>query len=255
MDRLSTNVSRKLKSSVSARNPEELSQLLLAAQEEERQRIAADLHDQIGQCLSAIQFAFGGLRRQLEDRMTDVEREICAHLCQRVAQAIDEVRRICMGLCPPMLDDLGVVSAIDWFCAELRHVLVGVDVHQEVRADEEAILPSVKVAVFRILQEACSNACKHSRAHRLSVFLETDAEGIRLEVADDGVGFDSAFVRRYCKGFGFASMRERATMTGGSLTICSEVGEGTRVRAVWRIQEVSQEPCDAVPGDICGVSV
>jgi two-component system sensor histidine kinase UhpB len=255
MNKVSSNASRKLKSLVSARNPEELSQLLLAAQEEERQRIAVDLHDEIGQCLSAIQFAFGGLRQRLEDRMTDLEKEVCAHLCQRVAQAIEEVRRICMGLRPPMLDDLGVVSAIDWFCAGLRQVLVGVDVHQEVRADEEAIARPVKVAIFRILQEACSNACKHSRAHRLLVLLETDAEGIRLEVADDGVGFDSAFVRRYRKGFGFASMRERATMTGGSLTIRSEVGGGTRVQAVWRVQGVSHEPRDAVSGGICGVAV
>jgi signal transduction histidine kinase len=216
---------------------EDLAQLLLSAQEEERQRIAADLHDEIGQCLSAVQFAFGGLKKQLEDRMTDAEQEACAGLVNRISRTIEEVRQICMGLRPPMLDDLGVISAIDWFCNELRQVLNDVELVQEVRADEDAIPPQAKVAIFRILQEACTNACKHAAPRRLSVLVETDAEGVRLEVADDGVGFDSASVKRFPKGFGLASMRERAAMTGGHLTIRSRVGEGTRVLAVWRAKE------------------
>jgi signal transduction histidine kinase len=107
-----------------------------------------------------------------------------------------------------------------------------------VHADEDAIPQRVKVAIFRILQEACGNVCKHSRARRLSVLLDKDAEGIRLEVADDGVGFAPVSVRRFCGGFGLASMRERATMTDGCLTIRSQAGKGTRVLAVWRADKV-----------------
>lgn len=222
----------------SADELEDLPRLLLLAQEEERKRIATDLHDEIGQCLSAVQFAFGGLRQQLGDRMTDAEKEVCDGMGRRIARAIGEVRRICMGLRPPMLDDLGVISSIDWFCSELRQVLTNADVIQTVHADEDAIPQRVKLAIFRILQEACGNVCKHSRARRLSVLLETDAEGIRLEVADDGVGFDPASVRRFCGGFGLASMRERATMTDGCLTIRSQAGKGTCVLAVWRANKV-----------------
>ena len=172
--------------------------------------------------------------------MTDAEKEVCAGLGGRVAQAIEEVRRICMGLRPPMLDDLGVVSAIDWFCSELRQVLLGTEVIKDVRADEDAIPQPVKIAIFRILQEACGNACKHSRAQRLSVLLETDAEGIRLEVADNGVGFDPASVRRFCGGFGLVGMRERAAMTDGYLSIRSQAGRGTRILAAWRAMEPTE---------------
>jgi len=240
MNRPLDTLPTQMESRVSAFELENLTQLLLSAQEEERRRIAADLHDEIGQCMSAVQFAFEGLRQQLEDRMTDAEKEMCTDLGRRVAQAIEEVRRICMGLRPPMLDDLGVVSAVDWFCTELRKVLIGVELVQNVRANESAIPPPVKVAIFRILQEACGNACKHSDAHRLSVGLETDAEGIRLEVADDGVGFDQASVRRLQRGFGLASMRERAAMTDGLLTVGSQVGKGTRVLAAWCVTEPAQ---------------
>jgi signal transduction histidine kinase len=212
---------------------ERLTQLLLSAQEEERRRIASDLHDEIGQCLSEVQFAFGALRQRLEDRMTDAEKQACASLSRRVADAIGEVRRICLGLHPPMLDDLGLISAIDWFCSELRQVLIGVDLTKDLRAEEDAIPQTLKLPIFRILQEACSNACKHARAHRLSVHLQTDAEGVRMEVVDDGVGFDVASKRPVCTGFGIASMRERAAMTGGRLIVQSQVGKGTRVLALW----------------------
>jgi len=221
----------------STRELERLTQLLLSAQEEERQRIAADLHDEIGQCLSAVQFAFGGLRQQLDNRLTDAEKEICAGLARRVAHGIEEVRRICVGLRPPMLDDLGVVSAIDWFCSQLHPILIGMDLVQQLRADEDAIPPTAKGAIFRILQDACANACKHSRARRLTVLLETDAEGTPLEVADDGVGFDEAARPWFSEGLGLASMRERAAMTGGRLDIQSQLGKGTCVLAIWRTKQ------------------
>jgi len=211
-----------------------LTRLLLTAQEEERRRIASDLHDEIGQCLSAVQFAFGGLLQQLEDRMTDPEKQVCASLTRRVTHAIGEVRRICLSLRPPMLDDLGLISAIDWFCSELRQVMIGVDLTQDLRAEENAIPPPVMLAIFRILQEACSNVCKHAEARRLSVHLQTDAEGVHLEVADDGIGFDATSAGRFCRSFGLASMRERAAMTNGHLTIRSRVGNGTRILALWQ---------------------
>jgi len=220
--------------------PKDLPQLLLAAQEEERQRIAADLHDEIGQCLSAIHFALGSLSQQLAGRMTDAEKALSRDLSQRISLAIDGIRRICMGLCPPMLDDLGIVSAIEWFCGELRKTLTNLDVVETLRADDDAIRPAVKVAIFRILQESCSNACKYSRACRLTVLLETDAEGIRLEVTDDGVGFDPKVVRCACRGYGLASMSKRAAMTGGQVTIRSQSGEGTRILASWPARDPAE---------------
>jgi signal transduction histidine kinase len=232
-----TNFSAVLGEYCSGHELEELTRTLLAAQEEERRQIAADLHDEIGQCLSAVQFAISGLRHQMGDRASDAEDEMFACLVGRVSKTIGEVRRICMGLRPPMLDDIGIVSTIDWYCGELRQVLPNLDLVEAVSADEDAIHPVVKVAIFRILQEACGNACKHARASRLSVRLQTDAEGIRLEVEDDGVGFDPATVRGSARGMGLASMRERVAMTGGEVTLESQVGRGTRILVTWAAQE------------------
>jgi len=215
------------------RDLDDLPQMLLCAQEEERRRIASDLHDGIGQCLSAVRFGIEGLKQHLGERLGCDDQAKFDCLAGLITQAIEEVRRISTGLRPPMLDDLGVVSAIDWFCAELRKVFTDIEVVQSVRADEHAIRPPVKVAIFRILQEACSNACKHSGARRLSVLLETDAEGVRLEVADDGIGFNPGPVRRSFTGLGLASMRERATLTNGCLAIRSQPGAGTRILAAW----------------------
>jgi signal transduction histidine kinase len=120
-----------------------------------------------------------------------------------------------------------------------------------VRADEDIIRPPVKVAIFRILQEACSNACKHSGARRLSVLLETDAEGVRLEVADDGVGFSPASVRHSSTGLGLASMRERATLTNGCLAIGSRPGAGTCILGTWCAEEV-RATCPHEDGDRAG---
>jgi len=237
MTKIPTNLAIDLESRLHAHEREGLTKLLLAEQEEERRQIAADLHDEIGQCLRSLQFGIGGLKQSLGDRLTDAEDEIFECLSRRIASAMGDVRRICMGLRPPMLDDLGVVSAIDWFCTDLQRVATSMEVVQQVRASEVDIPSPIKVAVFRIVQEACGNACKHAAARRLSVHLDTDAEGIRLEIADDGAGFDPASVKRSARGFGLASMRERALMTNGRLTISSKRGQGSRISAVWTTQE------------------
>jgi two-component system, NarL family, sensor kinase len=220
-------------------NPEERDQEILGMLEEERRRIAADLHDGIGQTLSAMQLAVGGLRQRLGDRFTEVEDAIFDYLTERISDAMDDVRRICMKECPAQLDDQGVINAINGLCRELCQGLHHLDVSLTVRAYESDIPLPVKVAAFRILQEACSNACKHARAAHLSVLLEADAEGIRLTVADDGVGFTAGPVRQSQSGFGLGSMRRRATMTGGSLSVRSQPGQGTQIVAAWQVEEAA----------------
>jgi len=211
----------------------DLAQKLLSAQEEERQRIAADLHDGLGQQLSAIKWILEGFVQRVGARLTQPERDGFERLVERTGEAIDEVRRIAMDLRPSMIDDLGVTCAIDWFCAELRHVFTSVAVVQDIRAEEDAIPPKIKASIFRILQEACNNACKYSGANCLSVRLDTDADGIRLAVMDNGIGFDPEAVRQSLKGFGLGSMRERATLTGGRFSLWSKPGEGTEVLVNW----------------------
>ena len=225
--------------------PEESDRVILHMLEAERRRIAADLHDGIGQTLSAMQLAVGGLRHRLQDRFTDAEHAIFDYLTERIADAMDDVRRICTDQRPAQLDDQGVINAINGLCGELCEGLTHLDVSLTVHANESDIPLPVKVAIFRILQEACSNTCKHARATRLSILLEADAESIRLTVADDGVGFTTGPVRQSQPGFGLSGMRQRTTMTGGSLSIRSQPGQGTQVVATWQVEEA---------GDTAGIA-
>jgi two-component system NarL family sensor kinase len=220
-------------------DPEERDQAILRILEEERRRIAADLHDGIGQTLSAMKLAVGRLRQLREDRFTDGEDAIFDYLTERLSEAMSDVRRICFDPRPAQLNDQGVINAISGLCHELCHGLNHLDVKLTVRAYESDIPLPLKVAVFRILQEACCNACKHARASHLSILLEADAEGIRLTVADDGVGFTAAPIRPSQRGFGLGSMRRRATMTGGHLSVRSRPGQGTRVVAAWQVEEAA----------------
>jgi len=214
-----------------------LAHRLLALQEAEREEIAANLHDSLGQQLAAIKFSLDDVVEGLAGRLADAERLSLQAVARRIAEAIEETRRISMDLRPPMLDDLGVIAAIDWLCDELREVYRNVVVRQEIRAEEGAVPDRIKIVIFRILQEASNNACKYAGATELSVSFETDAEGIRLEIADNGVGFDAEAIGRAGRGFGLRSMRERARLAGGRLQICSRPGEGTRVYAEWSAPE------------------
>ena len=229
-------------------HPEERDRALHRMLEEERQRIAADLHDGIGQTLSAMKLAVGRLRQLREGQFTDGEGVIFDSLAECLSEAMNEVRRICFDPRPAQLNDQGVINAIGRVCHELCHGLNHLDVSLTVRAYESDIPLPLKVALFRILQEACGNACKHSRALHLSILLEADAEGVRLTVTDDGVGFTAGSVCPSKSGFGLGSMRRRASMTGGDLSVHSRPGQGTRVIAAWQVDEgADPRPPSAAP--------
>jgi hypothetical protein len=220
----------------------DLARQLLCAQEEERQRIAAELHDSIGQQLCAILFRLDSLRDGLDERLSDDERRRLQDLARLVSQTMDETRRISMGLRPPMLDDLGVSFAVDWFCNELTKVYSHVALRRDIHVDEDLVPPPVKVAIFRIVQEACNNACKHSGATAMAVRLCTGPKGIRLQVSDDGIGFDYSTATRTRHSCGLRGMHERALQSGGRLRLRTHPGSGTRVIAHWPLSGHSPEP-------------
>lgn len=222
----------------------DLARHLLSAQEEERRRIAAELHDSIGQQLCAILFQLESLREGLDDRLGDDERRRLEDLARLVSQTMDETRRISMGLRPPMLDDLGVSFAVDWFCNELTKVYAHVALRRHIHVDEDLVPSPVKVAVFRIIQEACNNACKHSGSTAMAVSLCTGPKGIRLQVSDDGIGFDYSTVTRGSHSLGLGGMRERAMQSGGRLRVRSNPGSGTRVIAHWPLSPSSPDAED-----------
>lgn len=212
-----------------------LSARLMTAQESERQRVARELHDSIGQSLSAIKFM---VEQALESDQS-VERRQSRHALQAVVPVIqasvEEVRRISMDLRPPSLDDLGLLATVAWFVREFQETYPQFVIEKFIEVEEFEIPDELKINIFRILQEAMNNAAKHSRARHITIALRQVMADLQLLIADDGCGYDLATPRVMSTkgGFGQASMRERAELFGGTLIITSEVGQGTMILARW----------------------
>lgn len=213
-----------------------LSSQLLNAQENERKRIAQELHDGIGQILTAIKFGVeDALNRIEEDMGTGAEKPLNA-LVPVVQNAVEEVRGICMDLRPSMLDDLGILATISWFCREFTLIYSGIQIERQVNIQEGDIPDMLKVVIFRVMQEAVNNAAKHSGADLIRLSLRRTKDAVELSVRDNGCGFESAKTGTKDasrKGLGLASMKERAELSGGSFTIESTVESGTTIRASW----------------------
>jgi PAS domain S-box-containing protein len=220
---------------------EELRQIpskLIAVQEEERRRLAIDLHDSIGQTLAAVKFWIE-MALKLRDEgdgigaLGQLERFI--PILQR---SIEETRSIYMGLRPSMLDNIGLLATLDWLRGECMRLYPQRHIELETKVAEEEIPENLKVNIFRIAQEALNNIAKHSEAEWVDIALSGDECGIGLVISDDGVGMDLDMILQTnaVKSLGLTSMRERAELGGGTFTIDSTPGEGTTIRAFWPIE-------------------
>jgi PAS domain S-box-containing protein len=207
---------------------------LLAAQEEERKRIAHELHDSIGGSLSAIKIGLEDALQRMEDGVATPE---CIEgLIAATGRTIEEARRIYANLRPAMLDDLGLLPTLRWLCREFEALHHGVRIEEHIEVEEEDIPESLKIVVFRVVQESFHNIAKYSKADLVRVSLSGENGLIGLLIADNGVGFDvhSAYkVRDEKGGLGLTSMRERVEISGGAFTIESAPGSGARIRASW----------------------
>jgi PAS domain S-box-containing protein len=201
-----------------------LSHRLLRAQEEERRQIAREMHDELGQSLVALKLnlqaalADPALRGQrLEDSTSIVER------------MIEQVRDRSLDLHPAVLDDVGLLAALDWLCAR-QSARSGVPIDVRGARPLPRLTREAEGAFFRIVQEALSNSLKHARAGRIEVNLVHDPVAIELTVRDDGCGFDPGQVEReHPESLGLISMRERAELIGAVFAVHSEPGRGTRI--------------------------
>jgi PAS domain S-box-containing protein len=203
---------------------------LVRGQEDERRRIARDLHDQLGQRLTALRLKI----RSLKDAAADDE--IMApkieHL-QEIARRLDsEVSYLVWELRPTVLDDLGFTSALRAFVQEwMRHFEIRAD-HQIATISKRRFDPQTETHLYRIAQEALNNVAKHANATQVSVVLEKRGEGIILIIEDDGVGFVPGKIsvpEKSGNGLGLLGMQERATLIGGDVEIESAPGNGTTI--------------------------
>lgn len=210
-----------------------LSAKILTTQETERKRIAGELHDGIAASLSALKF---GIEQMVQIASDENSQAIVENLVIRIKGIIEETRRIMADLRPSMLDDLGIVPAIRWFCREFQKTYSGVVIGQQIDLEETEIPESLRTPIFRIVQEAMNNIAKHSRATSVSLSLANTARGIELVIRDKGQGFDLERKMQPADsrtGLGLASMKERAELSGGAFTITTGKETGTTVRVLW----------------------
>jgi two-component system sensor histidine kinase UhpB len=196
--------------------------LVLRGQEEERGRIARDLHDEVNQALTAVLLRLEALAQDLPAEHRDQVSELKA----LTGQAMDELLRLARQLRPTALDDHGLAPAVE---AQARNFAerTGVETSVEVRGDPAGLDEEIQTVVYRIAQEALSNAAQHARPSRVELELDARDGGVELRVRDDGDGFDPRVGRN--GGLGLAGMAERARLAGGVLDLRSSRGGGTEL--------------------------
>ena len=205
----------------------ELAAFLQTVREEERTRIARELHDELGQALTALRMDLGWLRGKCgtaESLGTAAAERVAAALGV-VEQSIVSLRRISEDLRPAMLDSLGLAAAIEHHVTQFSQ-RTGIPCRLRMNREEFDLESSLATAVFRIVQEALTNIARHADASAATVEIDETEDGIRLCVQDNGRGFDAASKK---KTFGLLGMRERVTILGGKLEIESHPGSGTRI--------------------------
>lgn len=216
--------------------PVKMGNQLLLAQESERKRIATDLHDSLGQSLVMIKHSLAKAMRLLDEGEIEETSESLQQLDLKIHDALEEVRRVSLDLRPPMLDDLGILATLSWHCRELEAACPGIRVEKDVHLQESDIPGTLKITLFRIIQEATSNIIKHARADLIGISLNKTGDALYLVIEDNGEGFDPASVN---KGLGLLSMKERADVSGGVYTMDSREGVGTRIGISWRLGKLA----------------
>jgi signal transduction histidine kinase len=218
-----------------------LSAELVAAQEDERRSISRELHDEVSQSLSAVLVELGNLAADLPPAAVQSVQKHIDTIRALVGSSVDEVRNISLLLRPSMLDDLGLVPALEWQAREtsrrtgLRVSVVADDVSEDLPEDH-------KTCIYRVVQEALHNCARHSGARKVKVTVLQQDHVLRLAVEDDGKGFDTT----RAKGLGLLGMEERVARLKGNFRVQSRPGEGTSISVMLPLS-VSGGPHDQRP--------
>jgi signal transduction histidine kinase len=213
-----------------------LSEQLIQAQERERRRIALELHDSVGQSLSAIKYTLERAIIMVQRPNLGSPESVLTLAVQRIHETADSIRAISMNLRPQMLDNLGAASATSWFCRGFAEVYPTLMIRTEITAQNEEIPKRISTHVFRCVQELLNNVAKHAQAKTVWIHLTREDRVLRLEVRDDGIGMtnegrDPARLH----GAGIRNLRERAEMTAAEFSITSQAGSGTTAQIRWRL--------------------
>jgi signal transduction histidine kinase len=201
-----------------------MARLALTLKEEERRRIARDLHDGAGQAITAARLRLLALRRTAGDD------EAIFAIARHLDEALDEVRRSTQALAPPALRELGLFGALSRHCEAFSRA-TGLSVICEAEPGLPPVPPPIETASYRIIQEALTNIARHARARFARVHISASDIALRLEVSDDGVGLNGAATEAG-EGQGLSGMRERAELLGGQVRFLRGEGQGTKMVVV-----------------------
>ena len=226
-------VVRPLRSLVAERG--ELLARTLTIQEEERARISRDLHDELGQCQTAVLL---GLRAVVNAQTLEQARERAESVHEMAVGAVDATRRMARGMSPSVLNDFGLAAAADRVCEDVE-AASGIQVRRDLRTQGKRFEPAAEIAAYRVLQEALTNAAKHSQATTIEVSLTHVNGEISLNVSDNGKGMheDEQIAHGSGSGLGLAGMRERITLLGGTFGVTTSPARGTTLRATLPAKE------------------
>jgi two-component system, NarL family, sensor histidine kinase UhpB len=221
---------------------------ILSAQEQERKRIARELHDETSQVLTSLLISLALLEQAIDGEEARRRVEDTRAL---VHQTLRAVRNLSIDLRPSALDDLGLLPALRWYIKQYQQTC-GVEVDFTATGLKQRLPAEVETALYRVIQESLTNTAKHARARRAWVAVSEEPGRVTAHVQDDGQGFDAAAVLRspwQDRGLGIAGMQERAMLLDGTVRIESQPGHGTNIDVTIPLPATAQAAADGAPAD------
>ena len=235
----------------SERQSKELSSKLLTAQENERRSVALDIHDSLGASLACVKMKLDTILRRLRKGGDNESIKSLGEAIRWIREDIHAVQRMQLVLRPPMLDDLGIIATLAWFCREFQTSYPEIRVTKTIHLEEKEVPGPLRVVIYRIAQEAMNNAAKHSKASTVRVSLWKKDDRIELAIRDNGIGFNlstSPAMNGPRLGLGITSAKERCELSGGSFSITSVQDRGTTIRASWHLSVTEAARKETRPG-------
>ncbi len=202
--------------------------------EEDRKRIAQNLHDEFGGSLTALRFGLEDLKNSRPEGLEKKGRKF-DDLMGLIEKLGENIREICSDLRPGILDHLGLIPTLEWYIKDLSNRIPGLQIDFQPIGFKKRLKPELEIVLYRIIQEGLTNVAKHSKAKHVTILLTFNYPQIIITIKDDGLGFDEqedpSFLETKKQGIGLWGMRERVAFVGGTIHIRSSKGKGTMIRA------------------------
>jgi signal transduction histidine kinase len=213
-----------------------LSRQIINIQEKERESLSREIHDNVGQLLSTLKMALSRVNKKMPDEFSVIKEQM-AEILNLVNKTIREIRALSHALHPPLIEDLGIKSAIEELCQDFK-TYSEINIRWDIEQIQEPIQSVTKITLYRLFQEGLSNILKHSRASEVYLRLASSGGKIQAVIEDNGVGFsvDEVLSPSQTKSLGLVSMRERVDLIGGELKILSGHGNGTKLIATLEME-------------------